>query len=92
MKKLTASQQTILDNLASLGESDLTLDMPFNIARRPLGNMSLLGREHKTIIFVRGYAQAAYGLVQRGLLIRDKDDLFFWLTTYGIEYIKGLQS
>ena len=92
MKKLTVSQQNILDNMASLKESDLTLEMPFNIARRPPARMGWLGREHKEIIFVRGYAQAAFGLVQRGILMRDSDDSFFWLTSFGIEYIKGLES
>ena len=92
MKKLTMSQLAILFNMSLLDESDLTLEMPFNIARRPIAHMPLLGREHKEFVFIRGYAKAAFGLVQRGILMRDSDDPFFWLTTFGISYIKGLQS
>jgi len=43
MKKLTKSQQCILDKMATLKESDLILDMPFNIARKPT-NLSFFGR------------------------------------------------
>ncbi|MCK5601610.1 hypothetical protein KAR91_07075 [Candidatus Pacearchaeota archaeon] len=91
MKKLTKSQQDILDNLSSLNTSDLTLDMPFNIARRPMGCKSFWSREFETVIFIRGYAKAAEGLKNRGLLLRDSDNPFYWLTSFGIEYIKGLQ-
>ena len=92
MKALTKSQQDILNNMSILEESDLGLDTPFNIARKPLSHIHLFVRNHEQIIFVRGYVQAAEGLRQRGLLMRDSNDFFYYLTSFGIEYIKGLQS
>ena len=52
--------------------------------------MSFLCRQYGKIVFVRGYSKAAYGLVQRGILIRDKEEEVFWLTTFGINYVKEL--
>jgi hypothetical protein len=77
-----------------LGGSLLTLETPFHIARHAPSYFTWLHYEKENVDtqYIRGYAKSADGLVQRGILIRDSTDQRFWLTSFGIEYIKGLQS
>lgn len=92
MKKLTQSQQDIIDKFRELPFTELRLDTPFHIARRAPSWWAWEHYEKEEIEtqYIQGYARAADGLVQRGLLIRDKGAVRFWLTLFGLSYIKEL--
>jgi len=94
MKALTFDQIVIINKLAELDCSQLSLGQPFIIAHKPPGRFALeWHNEYKDgFLYIEGYVKSAEGLRQRGLLIRDKGDCFYWLSSFGIEYIKGLQS
>jgi len=99
MKPLTDQQRIIINKINGAylgGRLQLTLEQPIHIARKY--DTSQIRAWHYTpgayhpTAYIKGYVKAAEGLRQRGLLIRDSGDCRYWLTSYGIDYIKGLQS
>ena len=96
--KLSASMMRIVTEISRQnlkGNLKLHVRQPLHIARRKnepqMYRWDCDSGEDMDTVFVLGYSKAAVGLNQRGILTRDSLDPRFWLTEFGIEYIKGLQ-
>jgi hypothetical protein len=103
MEPLTEKQHEIIDEIIRMeNETGLRLDLNTSmfICRKDPRRLyeweqtRLYNAKCIHSYFVKGYAMAARGLLQRGIIIRDYTDppSRYWFTTHGIEYIKGLQS